>query len=346
MKLTKNMMRKSLPLLTLCLGATACNLTEDISDCPADMRLSFSFSRYGTSFITDEVSSLSVFVFDANNRFVGRWDEMDSAMITDGYTMTLSLSRGTYRFVAWGGLDDDNYYLSSPGKGLGHLLNPVKGQTSFDDFAVRIARDTREHRAVTLDFVDVVPGGLFFGDTEPIALEANVDREVDIPLVKYSNTINLTVTGLPAPGNTRAAFFPHVGVNLYSPNGSYAFDGRIASDRARLTWPQHDSDRGPAEALTSTIYTLRPVFGNEHTLEIYAVDSGKIIYSADLLDDLIRKTQDETGRFIYNTQEAVDTEDTYDIVIDLTGVGFPDSNVGVRITINDYVVQTTENIIQ
>ncbi len=339
---------KSILWLTaaLCTGVLpGCNLSEDMTDCPVEMKLTFRFSRHGEVLLGREVPSLSVFVFDAGDRFVGRWDEMDAAAITADYTMALPLAPGTYRFVVWGGLSDDNYYLSSPGKGHGNVLVPIVGQTTFDEFAVRIARHTRNHHTGALHFVDVVPGALFFGSTPKMEIEAGSSPNVDIELVKYSNTFNLTVTGLPAGSTTRASSFPHIDVNLHSPNGCYAFSGETASDGARLTWPQHDSDHGPAQALTSTIHTLRPVFGSEHTLEFYNTDTGEVYYSADLLDDLIRKTQDAAGNYIYGSQAAVDAEDTYDITIDLSPKD-GSTQLGVSVTINGWQVNNWGEDIQ
>ena len=345
MKLFKHIVWLSAALCGVAL--TGCDLREDLTECPVEMRLTFKFSRHGEALLGREVPSLSVFAFDGDDRFVGRWDEMDFNAITADYTMTLPLDPDTYRFVVWGGLVDDNFYLSSPGKGHGYVLTPEAGQTPFDEFAVRIARNTRNHYTGLLHFVDAVPGALFFGSTPKTDL-SGTRQNVDIELVKYSNTINLTVTGLPAAEGTRAGSFPHIDVNLHSPNGGYHFSGAIASDRARLTWPQRNSDHGPDGALTSTIQTLRPVFGNEHTLEFYNTDTGEVIYSADLLDDIIRKTEDAGGKPIYNTQEAVDAEDTYDITIDLSGQGSDptQTQVGVTVTVNGWQVNDWDENIQ
>ncbi len=330
--------------VVLVAGSVSCNLAEDLSRCDVEMRLTFNFSRHGEALLAREVPSLSVFAFDASDRLVGRWDEMDAARITADYTMTVPLAPGSYRFVVWGGLVNDNYFLSSPGKGLGHLLTPVVGLTTFDELAVRIKRNTRSHHTGAFHFVDDVPGALFFGSTDPIDLRTGAGHDIDIELVKYSNTINLTVTGLPAGGSTRMSSFPHIDINLHSANGSYTFTGQTASDRTTLTWPQREADHGPAAALTSTIHTLRPVFGSDHKLEFYDTAAGKVIYSADLLDDLIRKTRDVEGNYIYDTQAAVDHEDTYNIKIDLSSLypGHP-TDLGVTVTVNDYHVQSTGN---
>ncbi len=323
----------------ICAGMTGCSLTEDEAECRVDTRLTFRFSRYGTQLVGTEVPSLSVFVFDASDRFVGRWDEMQFDRITPQYTMTLPLPPGAYRFVVWGGLVDDNYFIGSPGQGLGHVLVPVAGETTLGEFAVRVRRNTRYLHSDPHNVVDHIPGALFFGGTEPVELEANVDRDIEIPLVKYTNTINLTVIGLP-PAATRANPYPNIDINLLSANGSYGFDGEITGDSSILTYPQHDVDGGEPLTQTSTIHTLRPVVGNDLTLSFYNNDTGAEYYSADILADYIRRTQDEAGNYIYDTQEEIDAEDTFDIEIDML------ASVGVTVRVNDYLVNSTGSIIQ
>lgn len=344
MKLLKRIQSIGLLVGAMCLTMTSCNpfdLSDYEEDCVVDMRLTFRFSRYGAELLAQEVPSLSVFVFDANDLFVGRFDEMEAANITEHYTMTVPLPPGTYRFVTWGGLVDPNYYLSSPDMELGYVLNPVVGETTLQEFAVRIARQARNsHRPTLSNFVDAVPGALFFGNTEQITITATADQQIELPLIKYTNTINLTVIGLPESTHTRANSYSYMDISLLSPNGSYDFYGDIASNRQMLTYPQHNVTDDGVLTQTSTIYTIRPVFGNEHTLSFYNTETNEEFYSADILNDYIRKTVDSSGQYIYNTQAAVDMEDTFNIELDLR------SPVNVTVTVNDYHVNSTGSSIQ
>ncbi len=203
----------------LCAGMTACNFTEDTTECQVNMQLTFRFTKDGQEQFGTQVPSLSVFVFDEEDKFVGRWDENDSTMFRTEYTMSLPLPPGKYSFVAWGGLSDPNYYLSTPGQGHSHVLTPVVGETTIGDFAVRIARTTRNSFTEQRNVVDHVPGALFFGHTGQRTLEVGDDNEVVINLMKHTQRINLTIIGMP-DATTRAGNYDHMDITLSSANGS------------------------------------------------------------------------------------------------------------------------------
>jgi hypothetical protein len=300
------------------------------------MRLTFSFTRDGADHFGAEVPSLSVFVFDEQGLFAGRWDETDNSKFGADYTMNLPLAPGTYSFVAWGGLVDPNYYLSSPNAGVDSRLDPVVGETTLEELILCIAHQVRNSYDSPQNYVDYVPGALFFGHTAQLTIEANKEQSHEIPLLKYTNTIYLTVIGLPDSGvMTRANAYSHFDVTIQSPNCTYDFNGQLTTDRVPLTYVQHDAaDSGPLTQ-SSSFHTMRLVLGNQYMLRFYNTETGENYYSARLLEDIISKVKDGSGQFPYDTQEELNGEDVYHIELDLR----PEMGVTIKVngwTINSY----------
>ncbi len=108
----------------------------------------------------------------------------------------------------------------------------------------------------------------------------------------------------------------------------------MAPDCAPLHYVQHDADEDGNITQTSTIYTLRTMYGDDHPLSIYNTSKGREFYNADLLRDYIGKVPQ------YATQDAVDAEDEYNITVDVR------SNLTATVTVNGWNVGISGNIIQ
>jgi hypothetical protein len=198
---------------------------------------------------------------------------------------------------------------------------------------MRMARQTRNDYTGQGNFVDQIPGGLFFGDTNLRTLEMGVDNTIVVDLMKFTKQINITVIGLP-DAIKRANQWPHIDITLNASNGSYGFGGMPTTDRQPLTYIQHDINSDGDITQTSTLYTLRMMFEDDHTLSIYNTSTGRELYVKDALRDFIRKVP------AYSTQEGVDAEDVFNITIDLR------SHLGVTVTVNGWNVGISGSIIQ
>lgn len=333
MRSMKSIILKWLPVMALCLAMSACDVAEDESDCVVTMQLTFRFTKDdGLDHFGNEVPSLSVFVFDENRKFVTRLDENDNSKFGTSYTMPVSLMPGDYTFVVWGGLKDTNYYLCSSGQSQGQAEGPSTGQTAMSEMLLRLKCDTRNSHASQKHFVDYVPSSLFFGRTAQVTLVENQDNTVTIDLAKNSNVINLTVIGLPE-SITRANPYPYIDIYMDSPNGGYDFWNGLETGGNAFTWVQHDAASGGGNIQTSTLHSLRMIYGNAIKLTIYNTETAKAIYTADLLEDYIRKVP------AYSSQAALDLEDEFDITIDLQAY------LGVNVTVNGWDVGVSGNVI-
>lgn len=309
---------------TVCAGTTACDVSEDESDCVANMQLTFSFTKDGTEHFGTEVPSLSVFVYDDGERFAGRWDENDNSKFSTDYTMTLPLPPGTYSFVVWGGLKDNHYGVCCGG----NPASPIVGETLKGDMLLRVA-GSGGHT------VDYIPSALFHGATLPKTIKANADNKITVDLTKNSKQIRLTILGLPLP--TRANPFTQMSMWLDAANGGYTFAGNaIESGCPLYTYHGCEMDGGSGNSLVGSIYTFQlklresdGVTAKPHRFVLW--DSGKdgVYYEEDILHEIINKVA------AYNSQSKIDAEDFFDVEIDLT----PNAAVTVRVngwTVNGY----------
>lgn len=332
MKLFKSIMLIWLPIAAMCLAMTACDVAEDETDCIVEMKIRFRFTKNdGSDYFGSEVSSLSVFAFDAARKFVGRWDEYDNSKFGNDYSMLIPLPPGDYSFVVWGGLQDTNYYLCGGSQQHGQTLDPVVGQTTMSELMLRLSCNTRNSHTTQMHYVDYIPTALFHGVTNQMNLSDQTGEDITIDLKKNSTQINLTIIGLP-PSTTRNPA-QHMDIYMESPNGGYNFWNDLEANGRTFTYVQHNT-AGNTEIQTSSLYTLKMQYGNGHRLTIYNTDTGSEFYTADLLEDYIRKVP------AYNSQDAVDAEDVFDITIDAR------SNLGVTITVNGWNVGVSGNVIQ
>lgn len=276
---------------------------------------------------------MSVFVFDGERKFVGRWDENDNTRFGTDYRMPVPLQPGNYSFVVWGGLKDENYYLGAPAHPYDEPAALIPGQTTMSDIVVRLTCDTREGYGSQKHYVDYAPSPLFFGRTTQLTLDTGTDNTVTVDLVRNSKQVNLTVVGLPGSG-TRSNPYPHIDIYVDSPNGGYDFWNGAEQYGRELTWVQHNAVSGGTDVQASTIHSLKMVYGNTHTLTIHNAGTGKTLYTADLLEDYISKVPE------YASQDAVDSEEEFDITVDLR------SDLGVSVTVNGWDVGLSGNIIQ
>ncbi len=333
--------------LTLLTGLTLTGCyKEDEADCvdPVEtvdaLEIEFRYPRGGTDMFGTEVESVSLFVFDENEKYVGRWDEYDTGDLTNGYTMRVELAPGRYHCVAWGGLHAGHFDIKE--RTTGGVANPVEGTTTLDELMMHITHQETEYISSPSKVVSHKPCDLFYGNEMEIDVEGGTDQpqRVVIDLKKYSTQIRLILKGLPLPGITRADHpFTHLLFHLEAPNGEYDFLDNQHADNT-FTYTSHFVQVNEDNTLIKDFHTLKMQFGSRHTFTIYDTEKGEPFFSADLLEDYIRK--DPQNR--YQTQQQVDEEDYFELELDFDTDG--STSLGVTVTINGYVIEETDHEIQ
>lgn len=315
-------------------GGTGCNVAEDESDCIMDISLKFHFTKEGQECFSAEIPSISVFVFDEQDRFIGRWDENDNTKFHADYTMALPILPGKYRFVVWGGLKSENFYLTAPERPFGEMVEPVSGETTRDQMLLRLRCRTAAVGEETKNYVDFKENSQYYGESE-LQVLTHKSKAVTIDLIKNTTQINLTLKGL-SEETTRSGAFSHIVSIMESPNGGYDFSNRLEQSSTLYTYIQHEVMELEEGTQTSSFQTLKMQFNNGHYLTIHNQQTDEVIYRVDILEDYIRKVE------AYSTQQAVDATDRFDIVIDMQNVG----SLGVRVTVNGWRVNVSGGVIQ
>ena len=113
-----------LPFLWFCLlaGLSACSWTkDDRGDCPSGFRIRLQPALHaqiqpgsGIGIITDEIDTLSLYVFDAQGQFVCLHTENRQSLTENGSIITLPLEYkdgDVYELVFWAGGDNRHYRI-------------------------------------------------------------------------------------------------------------------------------------------------------------------------------------------------------------------------------------------
>lgn len=237
---------------------TGC-IKEDVSDCPAGLKVYFTYepatyARMGVD--PSEVDRIDLFLFDDGGIYRGVWtDEMPQ--LAPGYFMELPVQKeGGYRFIAWCDLHD--CYTTSP---TGFII----GQTTFAEAMLRLDHLSGE-----------IAGGvppLFHADKTELLFNTR-EQKVSMPLVQAYNTINLTTEGLEHNSDTYR-------LSITDNNGKYKFDHSFADD-SNFTYsiPCGKDNKGQ---LSTTLNILKLAADRHPIFEIYNVTQGRVLYRADLV---------------------------------------------------------------
>ena len=91
------------------LGAASCDslIYDREGDCSVHYRLRFRYDmnlKFADAF-AHEVEAVRLYAFDSEGKLVWQAAEQGEALAADGYSMLLDLAPGSYRLVAWCGLD-------------------------------------------------------------------------------------------------------------------------------------------------------------------------------------------------------------------------------------------------
>ena len=311
---------------------------EDESDCVGNMNLTFRFTRNGQDNFGPQVPSLSVFVFDEAGIFLGRWDEWDNGKFSTDYIMSLPLPPGKYSFVAWGGLKTPDYYLCSPGQAQNNATNPVIGITHIDDMLLRLSGNHSNE-------VIFIPATQFHGEALLQDVVAGKANDITINLIKNSKEIRVTVNGLSASSERMALrdeddLFSLVSMRLSAPNGGYNFHNIMEQNATVMTYSEQNRHIGTGNSLVSSFHTLqlklkdRNLNNIPYGFTIWDGQFGSALHTADMLHDYINQVS------AYDTQAEIDSEDLFDIIINLG------ANVGVSVTVNGWNVDTSDNTLR
>ena len=178
-----------LPFLWFCLlaGLSACSWTkDDRGDCPSGFRIRLQPALHaqiqpgsGIGIITDEIDTLSLYVFDAQGQFVCLHTENRQSLTENGSIITLPLEYkdgDVYELVFWAGGDNRHYRIPQ--------LTP--GSSTRDELVLWLERDGDGRQDDEL-------GHLWYGHVRLSRIQPSELTSVSVPMLKDSNRFIITL---------------------------------------------------------------------------------------------------------------------------------------------------------
>lgn len=285
-------------------------MKEDLSMCNRGMqiRCSYLLNPQGENLFEDEVSNITVFVFDAAGLYYGVFSDGGNHLTND-YVMTLPLSAGIYTIVAWGGDITPYDAVSVTSDNIEQSL--TKGETTLEQFRLQLKEQELQEKL-----------GLYYGIAEQVELRSGELNPVPIELIKNSNTVRVSITGL---GNTsKADPTPQYDVMITAQNGTYTCDNTIPTATKVIRYKPHTTIE-TATKLTYDSNTLRLMIGQQPMLRVVNNLTGAEVCNFNLVEAIMKDPK-------YKTQKDLDREDLFQFDFRVN------EDLSVSITINGWSV--------
>ncbi|MGL6179613.1 MAG: FimB/Mfa2 family fimbrial subunit [Tannerellaceae bacterium] len=295
---------------------------ESLKLCEPGLELTYIYelNKYYTNRFSEEVTKLTIYVFDSNERFYRSY-VVDRP--GDYKSIHLPLPEGEWHLLSWGGLLN-TYNVGE----LDSLVNQsvdltgglIVGQTSLESFSLLVGYDLIFPSNPYVVGVKKIIDDLYYGDY--IKVNTYNDRVVTqtIPMMKNTQQVYLKMNAffLSKSDNVLST---SDSVNIYAivRNGRYRFDNfidNVPPDILYLNDLHLDGD-----TLVSSQKLLRLMIEDEDgvlCIESDYLPNGKL--EIPIVESILKHPD-------YNTQEDLDREDVYEFRIDIAA----DLNVTVNI---------------
>lgn len=302
-------------LLMIALGTVSCDkkIFDDLSECPQGVIFKFhtqtpcqSAPSYPLA-----IKETRIFAFDESNVLITNMDTKDVVLDKDYQLITDYLHVGTSSFIAWGGEDLSKYDFS----------DFEAGKTTKSEMMISLKRQADQ---ATADMPHLYVGTPINGNLtqkDYRNLGTHYDT-VDFRMQQLTNIVRLTVRGL-NPAHQYS-------VKILAANSKYDLMGESIQD-TRFTYisPNFEQIEGDLKA---DFRLLKLEHNKDIKLMVTDLTTDKVIYSADLVDDLIAY-QGKFGTSPIN----LECEHNFVVVLDITPTEeSEDTYMAVKATINQW----------
>lgn len=190
-------------------------IQSDLSNCPSEVVIDFEYvyNMQEADLIDKEISSISLFIFDHNDKFVMR---QDKDIVAGDHNMTFDLDQGIYKFIAWGNLDDHYEAIQ---------LEPKVSEAK--DLIVAVKHDNQ----VVKDTLSLFHAQLASEKVERLGLKKKMS------FIKNSNTIAVTLNYPKAEAAPQVRSSHSAGLfTLQSPNGAMDASNQMLTESGLRTY--------------------------------------------------------------------------------------------------------------
>lgn len=333
---------------------TSCT-KENMDDCFANLKLKFTFILHtndGDNRFGPDVQLVRVYFFDENGVLAHIQQEQGVALTND-YAMDVQIAPGKYTIIAWGGSNEDftnSFHEGHMNDAQNHSYeNGVTiGKTTLDDFRIflnyGIADNFPEDIIPTIEEFD----DLYYGAAgtrqsgtskyifEKVEVRAGVANEKLIELIRNTNILKVTVTGLEYLQHYNNAFRSVVNaptsrvsgsdvllVWASARNGRYKYDNTIGEYSRMMRY--HPVYRSlDANTMVVDIKTMRLDMDKHKAEPVYLTIQNPVTgvtfpsKPIDVVNTLLQAKDPKTGEYIYQTQEDFDKIYEHPIDVEIT----------------------------
>jgi hypothetical protein len=330
-------------------------------------------------------STVDIYVFDQNTDYLVDIIKVSKDEIDRGHIDVSNLPDGLYTFVAWGDSVGDNsgifkgVHMTDPG--IGRYVEVRKNVTKLSELYMVLTNYIDLGNEIVKPGVDNFED-LYYAKATGVMISGD---NISVPLnfVRNANTLDIDIKGvknlnLPSlSGGSRAAESrtatrpdltpvtdPVLNVFVLSQNGRFNSENLI-DQNAQIVRYEPQSQRYSIDNDVMKVYlkTMR-IDVIRHTnspMLLYIQDAnGKdLIKPLDVVKSILQIEDPVTGKLLYETQAAIDRAGEFDIEVEFVKDGpgpgpidpgndpdpEEDPKIGVKITINDWVIVYIDPIV-
>lgn len=329
MKQNKTMKRSVIScLIILAAMLTSCDVYDDLNPCPKGISLHFMYDynmEYADAF-PQQVDCLTLYIYDEDGNYVETRTETGEILQDESYSMTIDLEEGSYRLVAYGGLECDEHTFSVDEE-------PAEGSL-LTDLNVRMHHDNLTSNIRLHD--------LFYGAID-VKVEGEMYKDVTLPMMKNTNSIRVVLQQ--ADTEAEPLNIEDFDIRITDDNTLMGHDNAVISSGTVTysPWTQGDgtvvggSEEGTQVSVAQAEFsTSRLVTENEPYLTVYSKLRQETVVNIPLIRYLLLlKSERYAGM---EDQEYLDRESDWSIIFLLNDYTWHD----VEIRINDWTVRLNE----
>lgn len=323
-----------LPLLALLgAGLSSCHkIHEDLPPCPRNLRFAYTYNmKFADAFAREmtnqsKAKQMQLYIYDREGRFLSSRTVAGDDLTAN--SLPLDLAPGTYRLMAWGGLDEADYTRSTPRPG-----------DLIGDWKMAVKADANDAADALANTVSRELPGLFYGLKELTLPLPEEEGDILLPLVKNTNKLRLvlidtdggtplapddfTVEATTAVSDLDAANEPLTS-GTFSWRPYYTGTGRVDGTDGKPVY----------SAAIYELNTLRLLDGTATSLRITRQGETAPFLSADLTGLLLltRMESHDIG-----PQEYLDRQDEYTVLVYLDRRG--GKTHYLEIIVNDWTIR-------
>ncbi|GHT62103.1 hypothetical protein AGMMS50239_14520 [Bacteroidia bacterium] len=308
--------------ILVCMGFPSC-IGEDLSICRTNEIIpQFVLVPYeGNNIINDSLYSAKVYVFNKEGVFVTSYEISGRPELNKTYTPDWTLPPGKYYFNVW-----LNY------KGQVKMDSCIAGQTSMH--AARLsfeipATSVVEEPSKKIPF-------LCYGELEQQELDAS-NYVLTIPVMQFTNTINLRVIGLAHPESSLEPSWvdiPNFQYAISADNRIYTLDGNFD---ACPNFTYMTIKHGGADTLETTLNILKLSKERANTtISFTNLVNKKELFRENLSKNLID--------LILSKYPDIDFDKNHDYYLEINSSP-PEAEIALKITINGWSESTSDEVL-